>query len=384
MYFDYAATTPVDPRAAMAMAPFLGEKFGNSSSYHSFGRQAKEALEAARAEMAGYLGADPEEIFFTSSATESNNWALKGAVFAAGKKNPHVIISSVEHDCILNSAKWLEKRDVKVTVLSVDKYGLVDPKDVEKAITEDTVIVSVMHGNNEIGNIEPIAEIGKICRDRGVYFHTDAAQTFGKLGIDVGKMDIDLLTASSHKIYGPKGAALLYKRRGVKIDPLIHGGGQESGQRASTANVAAVVGFAKAAELCYKEMQKEAKRLSVMRDALVRDIMDKIPDSQLNGHPTKRLPNNVNVRFKYIEGESIMALLDEEGIAVSTGSACSTKSLEPSHVLMATGIPHEEVHGSIRISLGRWTKESEISRLMKVLPGIVERLREISPFGRNK
>lgn len=383
IYLDYAATTPVDPKAIKAMLPYFTEKFGNSASLHSFGQEAKLALENSRKIIAETLGAKAEEIIFTGSATESNNLAIKGLAFANKAKGKHIIISAIEHDCVLNSANWLEKQGFRITKLPVDKYGLVNPSEVEKVIKDDTILVSVMHANNEIGAIEPIEEIGKICRERGVYFHTDAAQSFGKIIIDVGKMKIDLLTGSSHKMYGPKGAAFLYIREGIKIAPILHGGGHEFGLRPSTVNIPAIVGFAKAVEICQNEMKKESARLTKLRDKLIKNILKKIPDARLNGHPKKRLPNNINFSFSFIEGESIVIELDFYGIAASTGSACSSPKLEPSHVLLACGLKHQEAHGSLRLSLGRWTTEKEINYLMKILPGIIKKLRKISPFNKN-
>ena len=386
IYMDYAAATPVDPRVVKAMLPYFTQKFGNSAAIHSFGQEMKIALEKSRQTVAEVLKAKPEEIIFTGSATESNNLAIKG-VALANKNRSHIIISSIEHDCVLNSAKWLAglgQGRFEVTRVPVDKYGLVDPKDIRKAIRKNTLLVSVMHANNEIGTIEPIEKIGRVCRQKGVYFHTDAAQSFGKMPIDVNKMGIDLLTASSHKMYGPKGAALLYVRKGVKIEPILHGGGHESGLRASTVNVPAIVGFAKAVELCQKEMASEAKRQIKLRDKIIINILKNIPDSHLNGHPKKRLSNNVNVRFAYVEGESIMMQFDSMDVAVTTGSACASKSLEPSHVLLACGLRSEEAHGSIRLTIGRWTKGSEIDYVLKVLPGIMKNLRKISPFKKHK
>jgi cysteine desulfurase len=380
IYLDYAATTPVDPRVLKAMEPYFSEKFGNTMSLHSFGQEAKTALEEAREIVADLMGAKPSEVIFTSSATESNNLALKGVAFANRKKGNHIIISSIEHSCIMESAKWLEKQGFEITRLKVDKYGLVDPEDVKKAIKKETILVSIMHANNEIGTIEPIEEIGKICKERGVYFHTDAAQSFGKIPINVNKMNIDLMTVSSHKMYGPKGAAALFVREGTKIEPILHGGGHEMGLRSSTVNVAAIVGFAEACKICKKEMEKEAKRSTKLRDKLIKGVLEKIPGSHLNGHPTKRLPNNANFWFEGVEGESIVIQLDLLGIAASTGSACSSEKLEPSHVLLAIGLRPEQAHGSLRLSLGRWTKEKEIDYVLKVLPKVIERLRKISPI----
>jgi cysteine desulfurase len=380
IYLDYAATTPVDPRVLKAMEPYFSEKFGNTMSLHSFGQEAKTALEESREIVADLMGAKPSEVIFTSSATESNNLALKGVAFANRNKGNHIIISSIEHACIMESAKWLERQGFEITRLKVDKYGLVDPDEVKKAIKKETILVSVMHANNEIGTIEPIEEIGKICKERGVYFHTDAAQSFGKIPINVNKMNIDLMTVSSHKMYGPKGAAALFVREGTKIEPILHGGGHEMGLRSSTVNVTAIVGFAEACKICKKEMEKEAKRLTKLRDKLIKGVLEKIPGSHLNGHPTKRLPNNANFWFEGVEGESIVIQLDLLGIAASTGSACSTEKLEPSHVLLAIGLRPEQAHGSLRLSLGRWTTEKDIDYALEVLPKVIKRLRKISPI----
>jgi len=384
IYLDYAATTPVDKRVAKAMLPYLSENFGNTMSLHSFGQEAKFTLENSRTVLANVINAEPEEIIFTSSATESNNQALKGLTLSSpkgkdGKNN--IIISSIEHPCIVESAKWLKSQGLKIIEIPVDKYGLINLKALDKAIKKDTILVSIIHTSNEIGTIEPIAQIGKICRQKGVYFHTDASQSFGKITIDVKKMNIDLLTASSHKIYGPKGAGLLYIRKGVKIGPILHGGGQENGLRGSTVNVPAIVGFAKAVEICKEEMEKDNKRLIKLRDKLIKEVL-KIKNSHLNGSPEKRLANNANFWFDFVEGESLVMQLDLEGIACSTGSACSSFKLEPSHVLLATGLRPEQAHGSLRVSLGRFTKEEEINKLIKVLPKIIKKIRQISPYGK--
>jgi len=389
IYLDYAATTPVDPRVVKAMLPYFSEKFGNTMSLHSFGQEAKEALEESRGVIADLMGAKPQEIIFTGSASESNNLALKGVALAkaSANKGGHIIISPIEHACVMESARWLESQGFEITRLKVDKYGLVSPDDVKKAIKKDTILVSIMHANNEIGTIESIEEIGKIIKKSNIqnqkskiYFHTDAAQSFGKIPIDVNKMNVDLLTVSSHKMYGPKGAAALFIRKGTKIEPLIHGGGHESGLRSSTVNVAAIVGFAEAARICEREMKKEAQREIKLRDKLIKGVLQKIKGSHLNGHPKKRLPNNINFSFPGIEGESLVMQLDFLGIAASTGSACSSAKLEPSHVLLAIRLKPEQAHGSLRLSLGRWTKEKDINYVLDVLPKVVKRLREISPF----
>lgn len=379
IYLDYAATTPIDPRVLKAMLPYLKEKFGNTMSLHSLGQEAKIALEESRVLVADLIKAKPEEIVFTGSATESNNLVLKGISFANKNKGKHIIISPLEHDCIEESARWLKEQGFEITKLPVDKYGLIDPADVKKAIKPETILVSIIHGSNEIGTIQSIAQIGKICREKNVYFHIDASQSFGKIPIDANKMNIDLLTASSHKMYGPKGAACLFIKKGIKITPLLHGGGHEFGLRSSTSNVPAIVGFGKACQICKKEMTQESKRLTQLRNKLIKGVL-KIPGAHLNGHPLNRLPNNTSFSFDFIEGESIVIHLDLLGIAGSTGSACSSAKLAPSHVLMALGMNVEQAHGSLRLSLGRWTKESDINYVLKFLPKIVKQLRDISPF----
>ena len=380
IYLDYAATTPIDPRAVKAMIPYFTEKFGNTASLHSLGQEATNALKKSRQVIAQALGAKPKEIIFTGSATESNNLALKGIVWANRNRGQHIIISPIEHPCIIESAKWLEKQGFRITKLKVDRHGLVDLDNLKKAIKKNTVLVSVIQANHEIGTIQDISKIGKICREKGTYFHTDATQGFGKIPIDVNKMNVDLLTANSHKMYGPKGAACLFVRQGVKIQPLLHGGGHEFSLRSSTVNLPAIVGFAQAARICQKEMKKEAKRLVKLRNKLIKGVLEKIPNSHLNGHSTKRLPNNANFWFSFVEGEAIVMELDSYGIAASTGSACSSAKLEPSHVLLAVGLKSEQAHGSLRLTLGRWTKEKDIDYLLRVLPKVIKKLREISPF----
>lgn len=379
VYLDNGATTKVDPRVLKVMTPYFTKKYGNASSLHSFGKEAAKALEDSRSTIAKCLNAKPNEIIFTGSGTESNNLALKGVALANKKKGKHIIISAIEHHCILETADWLKDQGFSITFLPVDKYGIVELNELRKAIREDTIIVSIMFANNEIGTIQPIEDIGKICRQHKIYFHTDAVQAFGKVPIDVNKLNIDLLSISSHKIYGPKGVAALFIRQGVKIEPLLHGGGHEFGMRSSTENIPGIVGFAKASEIIVNDMKSETKRLAKFRDKLIKAI-SKIENSRLNGHPTKRLCNNVNFSFRFIEGEGLIYLLDDEGIAASTGSACSSKSLEPSHVLLAMGLKHEEAHGSLRITLGRFNKDSDINYLIKKLPKMIERLRKISPF----
>jgi len=384
IYLDYAATTPCDPQVLKAMEPYFFEKFGNPSSIHTEGQEAKGEIEKAREELASFLGAKPEEIIFTSGGTESNNFAIEGVAYAQEKKGNHIIITAIEHHAITEPCKFLEKKGFKVTYVGVDKYGLVSPEDIKKAITDKTTLISVMHANNEIGTIQPIAEIGKIAREAGIYFHTDAVQTVGHISVNVDDLNADLLSLSGHKFYGPKGVGALYVRKGTRIERFLHGGDQEKGRRASTHNTPGIVGLGKAIELCLDKMQDEAKFQSVLRDRLIKEIREKISDVYLNGHPTQRLPNNVNFSIKYIEGESILLNLDMLGIAASTGSACTSTSLEPSHVLLAIGLPHEMAHGSLRLTLGRWTKEEDINYLLEHLPRVVEKLRQMSPLYEKK
>ena len=380
IYLDYAATTPCDPQVLKAMEPYFFEKFGNPSSIHSFGQEAKGAIEEAREKLASFLGTKPEEIIFTSGGTESNNFAVGGVAYAQAKKGNHIITTAIEHHAIIEPCKLLEKRGFKVTYVSPDKYGLVSPEDIKKAITDKTILVSIMHANNEIGTIEPIAEIGKITRDKGISFHTDAVQTVGHIPVNVDDLNADLLSLSGHKFYGPKGVGALYVRKGTRIERFLHGGDQERGRRASTHNTSGIVGLGKAIELCQDKMTDEANFQLRLRDKLIKEIPSRIPDVYLNGHPQQRLPNNVNFSIKYIEGESILLNLDMLGIAASTGSACTSTSLEPSHVLLAIGLSHEIAHGSLRLTLGRWTQEDDIDYLLEHLPGIVAKLRQMSPL----
>ncbi len=379
VYMDHAATTPVDVDVVKAMQPYFSSKYGNASSLHSYGQEARKALEESRDTVSSIMHADPREIIFTSGGTESDNMAIKEIAWSNLKKGKHLITTKIEHHAVENSFKFLEKQGFKVTWLEVDKHGLVDPVDVEKAITNETTLVSVMHANNEIGTIEPIKAIGSICRNKGVYFHTDAVQTFGKIPIDVKDMNIDLLSASSHKLYGPKGVGLIYIKKGTKIQPFMHGGNHEFCLRSGTENIPGIVGFAKAAEMAEKDMQHRAQKEETLRDKLIRNVLE-IPESWLNGHPKKRLPGNANFGFKYIEGESLLIHLDDKGIAGSTGSACSSKDLKPSHVLLAIGLTPVDAHGSLRLTLGKANTEEEIDYVGKELPGIVKNLRRVSPL----
>ena len=380
IYMDYAATTPAHPDVVKAMQPFYGEVFGNPSSLHSFGQEAKAAVEEAREKVAKLINAKPDEIVFTSGGTESDNFALKGVAYANRNKGNHIITSAIEHHAITETAGFLKKQGFDVTFLPVDDYGIVNPEDVRKAITDKTVLVSIMHANNEIGTIEPIEEIGKITREKGVYFHSDAVQTAGAIPVDVNKMNVDLLSISAHKLYGPKGVGCLYIRKGTKMVPFMHGGGQERNRRGSTENVPGIVGFGVAAELAVTEMDVRAQHVAPLRDRLIKGLQDKIENAILNGHPTNRLPNNVNMCFEFVEGESMLLNLDMEGIAASTGSACSSATLEPSHVLLAIGRPHAIAHGSIRFTLGRLTTEQDVDTVLDVFPKIVDKLRKMSPL----
>lgn len=380
IYMDYAATTPTDQRVVEAMLPYFGEIYGNPSSLHGFGQEARAAMEGARAKIAAFLGAKPAEIVFTSGGTESDNFAIKGVAWANRKKGDHVITSAIEHHAVLETCRFLEKEGFRVTYLPVDGDGLVDPADVVKAITDRTILISIMHANNEIGTIQPIAEIGRIAKGKGICFHTDAVQTFGHLPFTVDELNIDLLSASAHKLYGPKGMGLLYIRKGTRITPLVHGGDQESGRRASTQNVPGIVGFGKAVELAAATLHEEVVRLTSLRDRFIQGIFERIDGIRLNGHPVRRLPNNINLSVESIEGEGMILSLDMLGIACSTGSACSSSSLEPSHCLLAIGLPHELSHGSLRFSLGMYTKEGDIDAVLEALPQVVGRLRAMSPL----
>jgi cysteine desulfurase len=380
IYLDYAATTPTDPMVVQAMLPYFTDYFGNPSSLHGFGQETKQAVETARQKIASFIGAKPEEIIFTSGGTESDNTALIGVAHAKKNKGTHIITTAIEHHAVLETCRFLGKEGFRVTYINVDAQGLVDPSAVEKAISKDTILISIMHANNEIGTVQSIAEIGRIAREKGIHFHTDAVQTFGHMPINVDDLHVDLLSASAHKLYGPKGVGILYVKKGTRFTPFLHGGYQERGRRASTHNVPSIVGFGKAVEIAGEEMELETKKLLSLRDRLIRGITESIEDSYLNGHPTRRLSNNVNVSIAFIEGESMILNLDMEGIACSTGSACTSSSLEPSHVLMAIGLPHELAHGSLRFSLGKYSSEEDVDRVLMVLPNIVKKLRAMSPL----
>ncbi|UCG36738.1 MAG: cysteine desulfurase [Candidatus Bathyarchaeota archaeon] len=379
VYVDYASSTPVDPKVVKAMQPFFSTVYGNASSMSSFGVDAKKALEESRATIARFMNAETNELIFTGSATEANNLALKGHAFEQGRTNCHIAISTIEHSCTLNSAKWLEKQGFRITYLPVDKHGLLDMNILEDMLEDNVTLVSVIHGSNEIGTIQPLEEIAKICCKHNALLHTDAVQSFGRLPIDVKHIGIDLMTINAHKLYGPKGVGALYITKNCKIQPLIHGGGHEFGLRSGTENIPGVVGFAKAVELREEEMEHEAECLTFLRDKLMRGVLE-IEESYLTGHPTKRLPNNASFRFSYIEGEAVVLDLDIEGIAASSGSACSSKTGEPSHVLMALGLKPDEARGSLRLSLGKYNTLEEIEYIIQTLPKVVKRLRALSPI----
>lgn len=379
IYMDNAATTPVREEVLQEILPYFREHYGNASSIYAVAKESKKALEKARTQVAAAIGAKPEEIYFTAGGSESDNMALRGVVNASKKEKKHIITTKIEHHAILHTAEYLEKKGVEVTYLDVDEFGRVCPADVEKAIRPETVLISVMFANNEIGTIQPIAEIGAIARKHGILFHTDAVQAVGHVPIDVDKMQIDLLSMSGHKLGAPKGIGAIYIRKGTGISPLIFGGAQEKHLRAGTENIPGIVGLGKAAELAVQEMEETTKKLTALRDKLIQGILEKIPDSRLNGHPTERLPGNCNISFAYIEGESMLLLLDALGIAASSGSACTSGSLDPSHVLMAIGLPHEIAHGSLRLTLDRENTEEEVDFVLEKLPAIVQRLRDMSP-----
>ncbi|MCJ7508703.1 MAG: cysteine desulfurase NifS [candidate division Zixibacteria bacterium] len=380
IYLDHSATTPVHPEVLEAMLPYFREHFGNASSTHSWGREARVVLEECRERVAGYFGASPKEIFFTSGGTESDNLAIKGVAWSNENKGKHIITSSIEHHAVLESCKYLSKQGYEITYLPVDKYGLVNPEDVKNAIKSDTILVSIMHINNEVGAIEPIGEIGKITKEKGVYFHTDAVQSAGKLPIDINKLNIDMFSLSAHKLYGPKGVGLIYIRQGTRITPLSHGGHHEKGKRAGTENVTGIVGLAKAIEIGHRDMDEYNKKMKLLADTFYKKLNEKIPDIFLNGSPDKRYCGIMNISFKGVEGESIILSLDMKGVAVSSGSACTSGSLEPSHVLAAMGIAPELAQGSIRFSFGWDNTLEDIDYVIEVLPEIINRLRQMSPI----
>lgn len=381
VYMDHAATTPVDPRVVEAMLPYFTERYGNASSVYRLGQEARKAIDEARADVAQILNCTPREIIFTSCGSESDNLAIRGIAFLKRDKGNHIITSSIEHHAVSHTCQQLEKHfGFQVTYLPVDEYGRVDPADVEKAITEKTILITIMYANNEVGTIEPIAQIGEIARAHKIPFHTDAVQAGGALDLDVEALNVDLLSLSAHKFYGPKGVGVLYLRRGVRLLPTQTGGAHELKRRAGTENVAGIVGLATALKLAQEHREENNRKLIALRDRLIEGILSSIPDTQLTGHPKERLPNSASFTINYVEGEGLLLGLDMMGIAASSGSACTSASLEPSHALLALGIPPEVAHGSLRLTLGHENSEEDVDYLLEVLPGIVERLRSMSPL----
>ena len=379
-YFDNAATTPVRKEVLEAILPYFTEYYGNASGMYGIAKESKKAMEQARAQVATAIGAKPEEIYFTAGGSESDNMALRGVAKAYKNKGNHIITTKIEHHAILHTAEYLEKQGIEVTYLPVDEYGRISLKELEDAIRPETILISIMFANNEIGSIQPVEEIGNIARKYGILFHTDAVQAVGHVPIDVEKMNIDLLSMSGHKLGAPKGIGALYIRNGVNIAPLIFGGGQEKKRRAGTENIPGIVGLGKAAELAVAELAETTCRLIYLREKLIHGLLKAIPDARLNGHPIERLPGNCNLSFAYIEGESLLLMLDALGVAASSGSACTSGSLDPSHVLLAIGLPHEIAHGSLRLTLDRDNTEEEVDFILEKLPPIVQRLREMSPL----
>lgn len=380
VYLDYAATTYVKPEVLEEMLPYFTQKFGNPSSFYSISRENRMAIDKARTQVAKALNCDVNEVYFTGGGSEADNWAIKGIASAHKNKGNHIITTKVEHHAVLHTCEYLEKHGFEVTYLDVDDKGFINLEDLKNAITDKTILVSIMFANNEIGTIEPIKEIGEICRERKVFFHTDAVQAVGNVAIDVKDMNIDLLSLAGHKIYGPKGIGVLYIRKGIKIDNLIHGGSQERNRRAGTENIPAVVGLGKAIELATDNLEEHRGKMIALRDKLIDGLL-KVPYTRLNGPAgDKRLPGNVNVCFEFIEGESILLSLDFKGICASSGSACTSGSLDPSHVLLAIGLPHEIAHGSLRLTLGEGSKEEDVDYVLEVVPPIIERLRNMSPL----
>ncbi len=380
IYFDHAATTPVKQEVLAAMLPYFSERYGNPSSIHSLGRENRKTIEDAREKVALALNALPKEIFFTSGGSESDNWAIKGVAYANQNKGKHIITTNIEHHAVLNTCKYLERQGFEVTYVPVKENGIVDVEDIKKAIRPDTILISVMFANNEIGTIQPIKEIGTLARENGIYFHTDAVQAIGNIPVDVKDMNIDILSLSAHKFYGPKGVGVLYIRDGVRIHSFIHGGEQERGKRASTENVAGIVGLGKAIEMASTNIDNYNGKLLKLRDRAMKEILEKVPYSRLNGDAERRLPGNVNISFEFVEGESILLSLDMKNVCASSGSACTSGSLDPSHVLLAIGLPHEIAHGSLRLTFGEENTDSDIDYLIDVLPPIIEKLRAMSPL----
>ncbi len=383
IYADNAATTKLKPEILNEMMPYLTEEYGNPSSIYKYAANSKKAIDAAREKIANSFNAESKEIIFTSGASEADNWAIKGIAYSLRNKGNHIITTKIEHHAVLHTTEYLEKQGYEVTYLDVDEDGLINLKQLEDAITDKTILISVIFANNEIGTIQPIKEIGEIAKKHGVYFHTDAVQAVGNVHIDVKEMNIDLMSLTAHKVYGPKGVGALYVKKGVKLHPFIHGGGQEKGRRAGTENVAGIVGFGKAVELATTGIDEKVKRITELRDLYINTVLKEIPYVRLNGHRTQRLCNNANMSFRYIEGEALLLMLDMAGICASSGSACTSGSLDPSHVLLAIGLPHEIAHGSLRISFGDFNTKEDVYYIVEKLKGIVSRLREMSPLYEN-
>ncbi len=379
IYLDNAATTAVHPQVIEKMLPYFTDCYGNASSVHFVGRDARKALEDSRRRVAAVLNCKPQEVYFTSGGTESDNWALKGAAFANRKKGNHIITSAIEHHAILHTCEWLEKQGFEITYVPVDEFGVVNPADVEKAIKDETILVSIMAANNEIGTLQPIKEIAEICHAHQVLFHTDAVQAMGAVKVDVQEIGCDMLSLSAHKFHGPKGVGVLYVKQGTRIENLLHGGAQERSRRATTENVAGIVGLAEALELATADIEGKAAYLTNLRDQLI-DGLTALPYVRLNGHRTQRLPGNVNISVRFIEGEALLLRLDMAGIAGSSGSACTSGSLDPSHVLLAIGLPHEIAHGSLRLSLTETNTQEDVDYVLETLPGIISSLRDMSPL----
>lgn len=380
VYMDYSATTYVKPEVLEEMLPYFTEKFGNPSSFYGISRETKRSIDKAREQVAEALNCLPDEVYFTGGGSEADNWAIKGIASAHKNKGNHIITTKIEHHAVLHTCAYLEKNGFDITYLDVDEEGLINLEDLKNAITDKTILVSIMFANNEIGTIQPIKEIGEICREKNIFFHTDAVQAVGNVPVDVKDMNIDMLSLAGHKIYGPKGIGVLYIKKGIKIDNLIHGGAQERNRRAGTENIAAIVGLGKAMELAHNNLEEHMKRLTFLRDKLIDGLL-KIPYTRLNGPKgDKRLPGNVNVCFRFIEGESILLSLDFKGVCASSGSACTSGSLDPSHVLLAIGLPHEIAHGSLRLTMGEGSTEEDVDYVLEVVPPIIERLRNMSPL----
>ena len=380
IYLDHSATSPVDPEVFKAMEPYFINSYGNASTLYSFGREARKVMEESRKMVASLIGADPDEIIFTSGGTESDNISIKGTAYRLKDKGNHIITSNIEHPAVDETCKYLEKNGFEVTYLPAGEEGIVKVEDLEKAITDKTILITIMHANNEVGTIQPIKEIGKVARKHKIYFHTDAVQSVGKIPVDVNELNVDMLSLSAHKLYGPKGIGALYIKKGVRLEPIFHGGGHEKGIRPGTENIAGIVGLGKACQIAEENLEETMQYVTSLRDEIIEKVLSEVEESYLNGHPTKRLPNNINFRFTSIEGESLVLHLDSKGIASSTESACSSKNQEPSHVLTALGLENVDAYGSLRLTLGKENKKEEIDYIVESVKESVEKLRKLSPL----